>query len=148
MFIKCGSQVFQIKMIKSINYRISYIPQIKLSIQGGRWTDSLLKLPDRVWGLECTSTHFCFICVIPGPCLYISPLTFYPNIEVEASGMCVCVFPWHAHLWLVVEGSLLSHTLLSAALKCSCGTQTSIAEIITDTSFVCPKRACVAFLAF
>ena len=62
--------------------------------------------------------------MIPGPCLYISPLTFYPNIEAEASGVCVCVcvFPWHAHLWLAVEGSLLPHTLLSAALKCSCGT--------------------------
>ena len=37
--------------------------------------------------------------MIPGPCLYISPLTFYPNIEAEASGgvcvyvcVCVCVY--------------------------------------------------------
>lgn len=91
MAIKCSSQVFWVKMIKSINYRISYIPQIKVSIQGGRQADSLLNLPDRVQGLECTSTHFCFICMIPGPCLYISPLIFYPNVEVEASGVCVCV---------------------------------------------------------
>lgn len=94
MAIKCTSQVFQVKMIKSINYRISYIPQIKLSIQGRRRADSLLNLPDRVQGLECTSAHFCFICMIPGPCLYISPLTFYPNTEwkcLEASGGCVCI---------------------------------------------------------